>query len=82
MARVYVRDEGAGIPAAELGRIWERFYRAPGIKHRSGSGIGLGIGLHISRTIVERHYGHVGVESQPGRGSIFWFTLPLLGDRQ
>jgi signal transduction histidine kinase len=36
------------------------------------------MGLHINRTIVERHHGHVGVESHPGSGSIFWFTLPLL----
>ena len=82
MARVSVHDAGPGIPAAEQERVWERFYRVPGIEHRSGSGIGLGMGLHISRTIVERHHGHVGVESQPGSGSIFWFTLPLLGDRQ
>ncbi|HKO24564.1 MAG TPA: HAMP domain-containing sensor histidine kinase, partial [Chloroflexota bacterium] len=81
MARVTVHDAGSGIPAAEQERIWQRFYRAPGIEHRSGSGIGLGMGLYISRTIVERHHGHVGVESHPGSGSTFWFTLPLLGDR-
>jgi K+-sensing histidine kinase KdpD len=82
MARVSVHDAGPGIPAAEQERIWERFYRVPGIEHRSGSGIGLGMGLHISRTIVERHHGHVGVASHPGAGSSFWFTLPLLGDRR
>jgi signal transduction histidine kinase len=78
MARVSVRDAGPGIPAAEQEHIWERFYRVPGIEHRSGSGIGLGMGLYISRTIVERHHGRVGVESHAGSGSIFWFTLPLL----
>jgi K+-sensing histidine kinase KdpD len=82
MARVSVRDAGPGIPAAEQEHIWERFYRVPGIEHRSGSGIGLGMGLYISRTIVERHHGRVGVESHAGSGSIFWFTLPLLGDRR
>jgi signal transduction histidine kinase len=82
MARVTVHDAGPGIPAAEQERIWERFYRVPGIEHRSGSGIGLGMGLYISRTIVERHHGHVGVKSHPGSGSTFWFTLPLLGDRR
>jgi signal transduction histidine kinase len=82
MARVSVHDAGPGIPAAEQERIWERFYRVPGLEHRSGSGIGLGMGLYISRTIVERHHGHVGVESHPGSGSTFWFTLPLLGDRR
>jgi K+-sensing histidine kinase KdpD len=82
MARISVHDTGPGIPAAEQERIWERFYRVAGIEHRSGSGIGLGMGLYISRTIVERHHGHVGVESHPGSGSTFWFTLPLRGDRR
>ena len=57
--------------------LFERFYRAPGIEQRSGSGVGLGLGLYISKTIIERHDGQVGVESTPGRGSTFWFTLPL-----
>jgi K+-sensing histidine kinase KdpD len=80
MARVSVHDAGPGIPAAEQVHIWERFYRVPGMEHRSGSGIGLGMGLYISRTIVERHHGHVGVQSHPGSGSTFWFTLPLPGE--
>jgi signal transduction histidine kinase/PAS domain-containing protein len=76
-ARVWVRDEGPGLPPEEQERIWERFHRANGIAVQSGTGIGLGLGLHISRTIVERHHGQVGVESAPGAGSTFWFTLPL-----
>jgi PAS domain S-box-containing protein len=77
-ARVSVRDYGAGIPASEHQRIWERFYRAPGIGHQSGSQVGLGLGLYISRDIVERHGGHVGLQSAPGEGSTFTFTLPLI----
>jgi signal transduction histidine kinase len=76
-ARVWVRDEGPGLPPEELDRIWERFHRARGIEIQSGTGIGLGLGLHICRTIIERHQGQVGVESTPGMGSTFWFTLPF-----
>lgn len=77
-ALLHVRDEGPGLPAEEQEHIWERFYQAPGIAVRSGSGIGLGLGLHISKTIIERHQGQIGVESTVGKGSTFWFALPLL----
>lgn len=76
-ARVWVRDHGPGIPVEEQARVWERFHRAAGIEVQSGSGVGLGLGLHISKTIIQEHQGQVGVESTPGVGSTFWFTLPL-----
>jgi len=79
-ARVSVQDFGLGLPAEEQAHIWERFYRAPGVEHLSGSSEGLGIGLYITRTIIERHDGQVGVESMPGQGATFWFTLPLMLD--
>lgn len=75
--RVSIRDEGPGIPNAELPRIWDRFYRVPGISHQTGSQVGLGLGLYICRDIVINHNGQVGVESQVGEGSVFWFSLPL-----
>ncbi len=76
-ARVAVRDQGPGLPTAEQKRIWERFYRAAGIRVQSGSGVGLGMGLHICKNLIERHGGRVGVASALGHGSTFYFTLPL-----
>ena len=78
IARVEVRDRGLGLPPEEHQRIWERFHRVPGVQVQSGTGVGLGLGLHISKTIVERHGGQVGVKSALGKGSNFWFTVPLL----
>ena len=77
MVRVAVHDAGPGIQLSEQNKIWERYYRVPTIEVLNGSEIGLGLGLHISRTIIEQHHGHVGVQSTPGSGSTFWFTLPL-----
>ena len=76
-ARVWVRDQGPGLPPQEQEHIWERFHRAKGGEVQSGAGVGLGLGLYISRIIVERHRGQVGVDSIPGQGATFWFTLPL-----
>lgn len=76
-ARVLVQDEGPGIPESEQEHIWERFHRVPGTQPRPGTGGSLGLGLYISREIIERHGGAMGVESTPGKGSTFWFTLPL-----
>jgi PAS domain S-box-containing protein len=77
LVRVLVRDEGPGLTPSEQERIWERFYQVEGIKRQRGSSVGLGLGLHICRAIVKQHQGEVGVESIKGKGSTFWFTLPL-----
>jgi two-component system phosphate regulon sensor histidine kinase PhoR len=71
--RFAVRDTGVGIPADEVPRIFERFYRVD--KSRTGSGTGLG--LSIAKHIVEAHGGKIWVESTEGRGSTFYFTIPL-----
>lgn len=76
-ARVSVRDDGPGLPPEEQPRVWELFHRAPSIAVQSGSAIGLGMGLHICKTLIELHGGRVGVESAEGQGAAFWFTLPL-----
>jgi signal transduction histidine kinase len=75
--RLLLRDHGPGLSLPEQKRVWERFYRVPGIEARNGSGIGLGLGLAICRFIIEQHSGQVGVESMPGQGATFWFTLPI-----
>ncbi|MFI5274650.1 MAG: sensor histidine kinase, partial [Ktedonobacterales bacterium] len=80
--RVSVRDRGPGLPPDEVPRVWERFHQVPGIAMEHGSGIGLGLGLFICKTIIERHGGEVGVTSAPGRGSTFWFTLSLVADEE
>lgn len=81
-AQVSVRDEGPGLPPVEQRRIWERFHRAKGVEAGQNAGAGLGLGLYISKTIIERHGGRVGVISAPGRGSTFWFRLPLASERR
>jgi signal transduction histidine kinase len=74
MVEVTVADTGAGIPPEDLPYIFERFWR--GEKSRSRAGGGAGLGLAIARQLVEMHGGTVGVESTPGAGAKFWFTLP------
>ena len=77
VALVSVADRGIGIPEQDLTRIFERFYQARGRFHRGH--VGLGLGLYIAREIVERHGGRVWAESVEGKGSTFYFTLPLAG---
>jgi signal transduction histidine kinase len=72
---VSVSDTGAGIPAEDMPYIFERFWR--GEKSRSRAGGGSGLGLAIAKHLVEMHGGSIAVESGPGEGSVFCFTLPL-----
>jgi signal transduction histidine kinase len=76
-ATVTVRDEGPGIPEEALPHVFERFYRVPGIQVRAGSYVGLGVGLYLSKAIVEQHHGRIWLDSTVGEGSAFSFALPL-----
>jgi excisionase family DNA binding protein len=75
LARVSVQDRGPGISASEQRKIWERFRYGKGRPVESGGGLGLG--LYITRAIIQQHRGQVGVDSHVEGGSTFWFTLPL-----
>jgi signal transduction histidine kinase len=75
MVETAVRDQGVGIPESELGQIFEPFKKSSSRPTAGESSTGLG--LAIAKKIVEEHGGHIGVESKPGAGSTFTFSLPL-----
>ncbi|MDR3709015.1 MAG: ATP-binding protein [Capsulimonadaceae bacterium] len=70
-----VEDEGMGIPREHLAKVWERFHRVDNRDNREIGGTG--IGLFLVKALVEAHHGEVGVESEYGKGTTFWFKLPL-----
>lgn len=75
-ARVSVKDEGMGIKVQDQEKIFDRFYRVQSQHTRHISGFG--IGLYLSAEIIRHHEGHIGVDSEKGVGSTFYFELPLL----
>jgi len=74
VVRVEVADNGPGIEPRHLPRLFERFYRVDSGRSREMGGTGLG--LSIVKHLVEAMSGTIGVDSTPGRGATFWFTLP------
>jgi signal transduction histidine kinase len=75
LVEISVTDSGEGIPAKELTNIFERFYRVD--KSRARATGGSGLGLTIARRLVEAHGGRIEVQSEPGKGSRFAFTVPV-----
>jgi PAS domain S-box-containing protein len=77
-AKVSVQDFGVGISKEKQHQVFERFYRVSGFKENTYPGLGLG--LYISSELIKRHNGHIGVESEKGKGSTFFFTLPYINN--
>jgi len=75
MVRFTVTDTGKGIAKEYHSRIFEKFFQVPDSGPK-----GTGLGLYIAREIVWGHGGQIGVESEPGKGSTFWFTVPIAGE--
>jgi signal transduction histidine kinase len=69
-----VRDTGIGIAEGHLDHVFDRFWRAPGVRGMAGSGLGLA----ITRWVVQAHDGTIGVESMVGHGTTFLLTLPVV----
>ena len=76
-AIVTVRDNGPGIPADAIPHLFDRFYRVPGVGVRAGSYVGLGLGLFLSKAVIEQHEGRIWVDSEVGRGSAFSFSMKV-----
>ena len=73
--RLSVQDFGIGIPPAQQAKVFERFFRVNGEKENTYAGLGLG--LYISSEIIKRHNGVLQLQSEPGKGSVFYFDLPI-----
>lgn len=71
--RISIRDFGQGLTKTELGQLFQRFYRGDTPQNTAG----LGLGLFVAKCLIEAHGGRIGVESEPGKGSTFSFTLPV-----
>jgi two-component system sensor histidine kinase VicK len=75
-AQISVKDEGVGIKPEAVEKLFERYYRVETQDNQHISGFG--IGLYLSAEIIQRHHGKIWAESEPGRGSTFYFSLPLV----
>ncbi len=74
---ISISDRGPGIPQADKERIFDKFYRVLSTQRNAATIPGSGLGLAVSKGLVEAHGGHIWVEDRPGGGSLFRFTLPV-----
>ena len=73
--KIKIEDTGVGIPPQEINKLFKKFYRGSNVIQLQPDGSGLG--LYVTKNIIQRHGGQIGVESVIDRGSTFYFTLPL-----
>jgi signal transduction histidine kinase/HAMP domain-containing protein len=73
-AEVQVKDTGVGVPRNQMARLFTKFFRGDNVVRMQTSGTGLG--LFIAKSIISAHNGQMGAESEEGKGSVFWFTIP------
>ncbi|GHO78743.1 hypothetical protein KSD_65140 [Ktedonobacter sp. SOSP1-85] len=75
--RVQIQDRGSGLSLEDQKHIWERFYRSQGLSVQHRLDLSMGLALYLCKRLIKLHGGEVGLESTPGIGSIFWFSLLL-----
>jgi len=78
MVRISIKDQGEGIPTGLMPSVFEKYTTAPG--HPKGSQRSYGLGLAFCKLAVEAQGGKIGIESQPGKGTTAWFTLPMVNE--
>jgi signal transduction histidine kinase len=77
MIRISVKDEGPGIPAEYRESVFDRYKQ---IESQGKTKLGTGLGLAICKSIILEHHGAIGVDSEPGKGSSFWFEVPAVAE--
>jgi signal transduction histidine kinase len=77
--RVKVTDRGPGIPAKQKSSLFQRFTYQDSVQDQIK--VGAGLGLSVVKAVVEAHGGNTGVDTPPGGGTIFWFTIPIADER-
>jgi hypothetical protein len=80
---ISVKDNGPGIPEEELPRVFDHLFRGRiAVEDPENPIDGTGLGLALAKTVIEQHGGQIWVESEEGKGSTFYFTLPRLSDSE